>query len=518
MKSRKPFPQKKWKKVSRKTLWLLAIGGILTGVLLSLSLYQTSVYFSSNESCEMCHVHPHATETWKLSSHVNNKSGVMVNCIDCHLPPQHDTWDHYTAKLKLGVKDAWGYLFKDSADFDWETKSQLEHAVKYIPNQSCLKCHTNIFPEGISNDGIIAHLYYDENVEKLNLQCISCHLDVGHYNPNYSHSKLTGVPGQTAKAVDPSLFYQEPARVTAFEDFEETIPGTAVSFQMKAVPGGTFQMGSPEKESFRNDDESPVRNVTLSPFFMAEVEVTWDEYWAFYAETMSEGRTPPAQVYANNSNPDVDAISGPTPPFGLPDQGWGYGSRPAITMTHYAAETYCLWLSKKTGKHYRLPTEAEWEYAARGGTDTPYFFEGSPKDYSNEGFWRKFIGPKTAIISDYVIYDTNRTQEPTAVKANPFGLKNMLGNVMEYCADKYSPTAYSSGNATNPLNTDGEEFVVRGGSYSSDAKEVRIAARNHTRHNDWLKTDPQQPKSIWWYSDVKGIGFRVVCDESIISK
>ena len=87
---------------------------------------------------------------------------------------------------------------------------------------------------------------------------------------------------------------------------------------------------------------------------MAEVEVTWDQYWAFYGQTMSEGRTPPETVYANNSNPDVDAISGPTPPFGFPDQGWGAGDRPAITMTHYAAETFCQWLSKQTGKKYGI--------------------------------------------------------------------------------------------------------------------------------------------------------------------
>jgi Uncharacterized conserved protein len=120
---------------------------------------------------------------------------------------------------------------------------------------------------------------------------------------------------------------------------------------MKAIPGGSFKMGSPEKEPLRGEDEGPVRNVTVSPFFMAEVEVTWDQYWAFYGNTMSEGRTPPETVYANNSNPDVDAISGPTPPFGFPDQGWGSGNRPAITMTHYAAETFCQWLSKKTGKN-----------------------------------------------------------------------------------------------------------------------------------------------------------------------
>jgi formylglycine-generating enzyme required for sulfatase activity len=186
-------------------------------------------------------------------------------------------------------------------------------------------------------------------------------------------------------------------------------------------------------------------------------------------------------------------------------------------MTHYAAETFCQWLSQVTGKKYRLPTEAEWEYAARGGTETPYFFAGNPKDFSNMGFWRRFKDASINEISSYVIYTNNsknRTQEPDMVNANPFGLKNMLGNVMEYCADKYDPDAYkkADGNRTNPLVTEGEEYVVRGGNYSSDASEVRSAARSSTDHEEWLKTDPQQPKSIWWYSDMRGIGFRVVCD------
>ncbi len=84
--------------------------------------------------------------------------------------------------------------------------------------------------------------------------------------------------------------------VTGFANYTEQIPGTAVSFEMIAIPGGTFKMGSPEKEPFRNPDESPQHEVSLSPFFMAEVETTWDMYWAFYAETMSEGRTPPERL------------------------------------------------------------------------------------------------------------------------------------------------------------------------------------------------------------------------------
>ncbi|MDR1722973.1 MAG: SUMF1/EgtB/PvdO family nonheme iron enzyme [Tannerella sp.] len=495
--------------------WIF-LAGIVVGCAIFAAVYQTSVYYSSDESCAKCHVHPHATDSWKQSKHVNNNSGVTVHCVDCHLPPHNQTVSHYSAKLKLGLKDVWGYLVKDSADYQWDLKSELEHAVKYIPNESCKECHKNLFPSGITDNGITSHLYYEENEKKLDLQCISCHLDAGHYNPDYKHGQMTGIPGSDFDAPKGPLF-DSATTVTAFENFTEHIPGTTVAFNMIAVRGGTFQMGSDDKEAFHKADEAPLRNVTVGSFFMAEVETTWEQYWAFFSATMSEGRTPPETVYANNSRPDVDAVSGPTPPFGNPDQGWGSGQRPAITMTHYAAETFCQWLSLKTGKKYRLPTEAEWEYAARGGSETPYFFEGNPKDFSDKGFMRKFFDAKTEGISSYVIYaknSSNRTQLPDKVKPNPFGLKNMLGNVMEYCADKYSPDAYSKTglDVTNPLSTEGDEWVVRGGLYSSDASDVRCAARSHTYHVDWIKTDPQQPKSIWWYSDIKGIGFRVVCE------
>jgi len=510
------FGPKRKRFFKRRSFFLVL--GLILGIVFVGFLYQTSVYFSTDESCMMCHVHPHVEDSWKLSKHMDNGSGTRVHCVDCHLPPKSNTWDHYTAKLHLGVRDVWGYLTKDSADFDWERLSELDHAVTYIPNESCKECHYNLFPTGITDDGITAHLYYEENEKKLNLNCISCHLDAGHYNPNYQHSQLSVVPSVGNRA-DTSSYFKVATPVTAFENYVEQIPGTPVSFQMIAIPGGSFNMGSPEKEDFHKKDESPVRKVTVSPFFMAEVEVTWDMYWIFYEETMSEGRTPPEKIYANNSSPDVDAISGPTPPFGFPDQGWGGGDRPAITMTHYAAETFCQWLSKKTGKKYRLPTEAEWEYAARAETETPYFFPGSPKDFSDFGFLRKFFSPDSEPISSYVIYgknSRNRTQEPAAVKPNSFGLKNMLGNVMEYCADKYDPEAYakSAETLTDPINTEGEEWVVRGGNYISDASEVRCAARDYTKHEAWLKTDPQQPKSIWWYSDIKGIGFRVVCESN----
>jgi formylglycine-generating enzyme required for sulfatase activity len=116
-------------------------------------------------------------------------------------------------------------------------------------------------------------------------------------------------------------------------------------------------------------------------------------------------------------------------------------------MSWHAADVYCQWLSKVTGKKYRLPTEAEWEYACRGGTETPYFFEGNPKKLSSEGFLKKILKPDTSNIASRVVYNLNsaaKTEEPSFVKENPFGLKNMPGNVAEFCSDFYSTGYYKT--------------------------------------------------------------------------
>ena len=498
--------------MGKKKNYLLAVlGGLVLGLSLMVVFNTVWTRSSSNESCMSCHAHPQSDASYKQSYHHNNGSGTKTDCAACHLPPK-GTFKYAYTKARMGIKDVWANMTKDTKTIDWSRKSELEYAQTIVYNESCKECHINLFPEGITDDGITAHLYYDDNEEKLGLHCISCHLDAGHYDPNYKHGSLKETFKPTGK------IHEAEAEVTAFENFIETVPGTAASISMIAIPGGEFLMGSPEKEPFRNSDEGPQKRVRVSDFFMAEVEITWDQFWSFYSETMSEGRTPPSVVYANNSREDVDAVSGPTPPFGLPDQGWGMGNRPAITMTHYSAQTFCQWLSLKTGRKYRLPTEAEWEYAARGGTETPYFFEGNPKKLSNEGFLKGIFKPDTTGIDGYTVYvnnSRNRTQEPAEVKANPFGLKNMLGNVMEYCQDWYAEDAYKSiqdGELDPKGPESGTEHVVRGGYYNSDAAELRSASRGHTEHDKWLKTDPQNPKSIWWYSDVKGIGFRVVCE------
>ena len=486
--------------------------GIAVGCAFMAGFHYTYAKTSTNEYCMSCHVHTQADDSWKQSVHYSNGSGTVTDCVACHLPPEDVPMHRFAVKTRMGVKDMFAKMFKDTDKIDWDAKGEFEHARKIVYNESCRKCHTNLYPEGVSDEAVVAHLYYEEYEKKLNLQCISCHLDAGHFDPNYKHESMKSAP------VTAGPVHQTRAEVSAFEDFTETVPGTTASIRMIAIPGGSFTIGSPAGEPFRKDDEGPQRKVTVSPFFMAEVETTWDQFWAFYNETMSEGRTPPAVIYANNTREDIDAVSGPTPPFGAPDQGWGMGPRPAITMTHYAAPTFCQWLSLNTGRTYRLPTEAEWEYAVRGGTDTPYWFEGNPKKFSQEGFMRGVFKADTAVIATNVVYAANsgnRTQEPSRVAANPFGLKNMLGNVMEYCSDWYAEDAYASlqDGAVDPQGpAEGTEYVVRGGSYASDAAQVRSAARGSTHHDDWLRTDPQNPKSIWWYSDIKGIGFRVVCE------
>ena len=302
-----------------------------------------------------------------------------------------------------------------------------------------------------------------------------------------------------------------------FENFTEKIPGSTVSFDMVAIPGGEFTMGSPPDEPYRSQDEGPVRKVQISPFYIGRLEVTWEEYNTFYYETSYKG----IQDNISLIDPgEVDAITGPTPPYGAVDQGWGMGQRPAITMTWHAAETYCRWLSAKTGKTYRLPTEAEWEYAARGGTAGPYFFEGDPGKFDPDRFLNRIFGLDTSVINSYVVYRQNsegRTQPPGTVKPNPFGLENMLGNVYEFCSDWYTADAYSMYPAglvvVDPLGpAAGIERVMRGGSFNSAAGQARAAARNHTRHDAWQMNDPQIPKSIWWYTDSNEVGFRVVLE------
>jgi len=472
---------------------------------------------SSNEFCQSCHVHPHSTTTWKQGSHFNTESGTQANCVDCHLPPEG--LPYLVEKIKTGTRDVYGVIFKKTDAINWDLKSRRDYAVHHVYEASCIHCHTNLFPQGLTTKGQDAHLYYEQKSDEL--RCINCHLETGHYHEDTGEE----IPAEVA-AID--TIYPEPASVDSFANYTEYIPGTNISFEMVAIPADTFNIGNPPDAPFTDEDETPQRQVALSPYWIGKIEVSWREYEAFYKATSGEGRSEDQYLaMASTDLPDgVDAITGPTPAYGDPSQGWGRGMRPAITMTHHAATVYCEWLSKITGKTYRLPTEAEWEYATSGGSDGAYFFEGTPKDYSSQVFWNKIFGVDTTTINSYVIYEENSSgysHPPTAVKPNPFGLVNTLGNVREFCLDWYAEDIYSVYPTDEPIldprgPDSGEEHVIRGGSFNSDASDVRIHDRDYTRSTAWMVTDPQMPKSLWWYSDVIDVGFRVVCEyESDVS-
>jgi formylglycine-generating enzyme len=492
-----------------KKILIWFVPGLIIGMAVILGAGRVITRTSTNNYCISCHIHPAADASWKRSVHYDTRSGYRISCVECHLPPKGQ--GYLWAKAKTGLRDLWSYWTKDSASFDWQGKRNLEYARSYSYESSCIKCHENLFPLKLTKEGEDAHLYYRQQKKTPELHCINCHLNAGHYIEGYTHGSNKTF-GNTSSA--PKEIFKEPAKVIAFKSFTEKIPDSPVSFNMIAIEGGKFRMGSPENEPFRKPDEGPVREVEVSKFFMAEVEVTWNEYLAFYKQTAGEGRSSDTEG-SRKKTAKTDAISGATPPYGQPDQGWGMGSRPAISFSYHAAKTYCKWLSKVTGKTYRLPTEAEWEYACRGGTETPYFFPGDPKKFEKSGLRARLSKNDTAVINTFVIYKGNspsKTQTPDRVKPNPFGLKNMLGNVAEFCSDWYQPQ-YTQGTVVDPKGPEsGTEHVIRGGTFLDNASRVRSAARDYTKTNDWLRTDPQMPKSIWWYSDCFYVGFRVVCE------
>ena len=256
------------------------------------------------------------------------------------------------------------------------------------------------------------------------------------------------IRGKEAEEVEDEAAAQEqelekafPSNPQGFQSYTEVIPGSTVKIRMVAVPGGTFRMGSPESEPYRRADEGPVHEVKISPFWMERTEVTWREYEVYLLQRGNTGRS--RDLPASGK---ADGVTGPTPPYGSPDQGWGRGSRPAITMTYYAATKYCEWLSQITGKKYRLPTEAEWEYAARAGATSPYFFPGNPSSFTNQRWLNHLLGVKTAPLIDYAWYQGDSLDEthPTGVtKPNAWGMVDMLGNVREFCLDWYDPDAYA---------------------------------------------------------------------------
>ena len=301
-------------------------------------------------------------------------------------------------------------------------------------------------------------------------------------------------------ALSAPLLAAEPVAPAEMKSYKEAIAGTEVSFEMLPIPGGEFLMGSPADETDRKDDEGPQHLVKIDPFWMGKHEVTWNEYdiWSFNLDVK---RRELEKKTGTELDKAADAVTRPTKPY--TDMTFGMGQRgyPAICMTQHAAKKYCEWLSAKTGHYYRLPTEAEWEYACRAGTTTKYSF-----------------GNDDSEIDDYAWHYGNSNEKYQKVgqkKPNPWGLHDMHGNVGEWCLDKYEADFYGKFAADKaavfPLCIPNKEYprVARGGSWDDDAPLLRSAARNFSTE-EWKQQDPQIPKSVWYMTDALQVGFRVV--------
>lgn len=285
----------------------------------------------------------------------------------------------------------------------------------------------------------------------------------------------------------------------SMKPYAEPLEHTDIVIDMVPIPGGTFEMGSQDDEADRNDDEGPVHQVKIAPFWMGRCEVTWEQYQV-WGENLDIARRKIFRSPVTPRDEVADAVTRPTPPYTDMSFGMGRLKNPAICMTQHAARKYCEWLSAKTGRYYRLPTEAEWEYACRAGTTTTWSFGDDPSQ-----------------IGEYAWYIENSDfnyHEVGGKKPNPWGLHDMHGNVSEWVLDQYSAETYgtrANETVSNPLAIPVTLYprVVRGGHYEDFPEMLRSAVRVASGP-EWKEQDPQIPQSIWYHTDALGVGFRVV--------
>jgi len=252
-----------------------------------------------------------------------------------------------------------------------------------------------------------------------------------------SHQGVSAAMGALADESKTQAYWQE-------------IPSSAFKFEMLPIPG---------------DAEKGIE-----PFHMSRMELTWESFDCFIYRLDEQ-----TGVAANGA----DAITRPSKPYLPPDRGFGHEGFAAISMSHQNAAAFCEWLSKKSGRKYRLPTQLEWEHACRAGSTTSYSF-----------------GEDSKALSDHAWFKNNAENVPHAVgtkKPNAWGLHDMHGNVAEWC-----------------VTAEGKPIVC-GGSYRDKAEDVE-SGDSQSPQPAWNASDPQIPKSKWWLADAPFIGFRVVCE------
>jgi len=244
--------------------------------------------------------------------------------------------------------------------------------------------------------------------------------------------------------------------------------------EMVFVEGGTFRMGSNDDDA--DDDEQPIHPVTLSDFSSGKYEVTNAQFCAFLNEkgNREEGgaewinldgsfRNEKCRIFKNGNRFEVER---------------GYADHPVIYVSWYGARAFCNWLKEKTGKNYQLPTEAQWEFAARGGNQS--------RGYKYAG------GDNLGTVGWYGDNSGGGTHQVGQKRANELGIYDMSGNVWEWCQDWYGD--YSSSAQRNPTGpSSGSNRVGRGGSWDYGARDCRVAFRG--------RSDPENRFSF--------LGFRV---------
>ena len=309
------------------------------------------------------------------------------------------------------------------------------------------------------------------------------------------------------------------ASVTAMKPFTQKMPDSELTFDLVAIPAGKFTMGSPAAEKGRHPDEGPQIQVQVDAFYMQAKAVSWDEYNLLLSiyNRLEKKLDPKHPAPPLPMDKWADAVTYPTPIYDLVagpklDRMGRHGGFPAVIMSQYAARQYTKWLSKKTGRFYRLPTEAEWEYAARAGTTTAYPFGDD-------------IGPNGKNLGEYSWYADNSTlkdgdvayRKSGSLKPNAWGVYDMHGNVMNWVIDSYDPDWYQKFqgkgivNWHDLINWEPVQYpkIYRGGGYEMEAEDCRSAARHHSKKADNLQ-DPNSPKSPHWLTEGFSLGFRVV--------
>ena len=267
-------------------------------------------------------------------------------------------------------------------------------------------------------------------------------------------------------------------------NYSEKIPNSDLSIEMIFIQGGEYSMGN------KNSNV----NTQISSFWMSKYEITWEIYNLF----MEFDQSNKLEYIIDGDTIKVDGISKPTTPYTDMTFGMGYEGFPAVNMTHFAASKFCKWLSLMTGNYYRLPTEAEWEYACRSGTTSDYYYA-DDINLIDEYSWNKNN-------SD------NSYQRVGQKIPNKWGLHDMLGNVSEWVADSYDDNIFKSKKLKKDpfiFNESKYPKVYRGGSWNDEPSSLLTHKRFYS-DNSLQKRDPQIPKSQWWNTDAPNIGFRIV--------